>query len=440
MPRTESVDVSVDEADVELNHNKLVAERETLYANVQALFDKSGTLTDKNVSSFAASYDRLNRIETKLENLSERVRCFNASVPEVSKSWKLEVTQYYCSIVELIDIARSNYINLRKANIVTREPAGTVPNTSSSHLPRISLPSFSGKIEEWTAFHSLFISLVDSDPSLAGEDVKKLQYLRSCLKGDAQSVIASFPLTAESYPLALAALVARYQNRRRLASHFMNRILEFKPLHNPSYADLQNFLNVHENNWISLSKLENLDLLDFVKLHISLGHLDPGTRRAFEEEYTSSTIPSHRNLIDFVTEMSRREELLKPIIPIRSSRSKDPEPTSSSSSSTFQKKSDRIPVYQVSHKESISNVNTKPVKSIPQNSDPSNSCPKSVISKDSNVTSQPQLVCWNCGADSHIYGVCPKPRRRFCYRCGYAGVTVRTCPSCTSENDNGSRS
>jgi len=39
------------------------------------------------------------------------------------------------------------------------------------------------------------------------------------------------------------------------------------------------------------------------------------------------------------------------------------------------------------------------------------------------------LGCWNCGG-SHRYASCPLPRRSFCFGCGHAGETVRTCPRC----------
>lgn len=40
------------------------------------------------------------------------------------------------------------------------------------------------------------------------------------------------------------------------------------------------------------------------------------------------------------------------------------------------------------------------------------------------------LDCWNCGGE-HKYTMCPLPRQKsFCYGCGEAQVTVRTCSQC----------
>jgi len=55
--------------------------------------------------------------------------------------------------------------------------------SSRTTLPRIQLPQFSGKYEEWPAFRDLFRSIVSRDKAAA--PVEKLHYLRTCLKGEA---------------------------------------------------------------------------------------------------------------------------------------------------------------------------------------------------------------------------------------------------------------
>lgn len=419
-------------------HAQFVNERETLFASIQKVFDKSENLTEKNVPSFVASYDRLAIIEAKLEDLSVRLREFNPLVPD---KWKLGITDYYCSAIELIDLARSNYVNAKKSQTIPIIPSpGNIIPTTAAHLPTISLPTFSGKIEEWTEYYSLFTSLVHHETSLEGMDVKKFQYLRSSLRGDALAVISSFPLNAESYPLALEALVTRYQNRRRLASHFMNKIFDFKSLREPKHADFQRFLNIHENSWNAFNKLDQIDHFDFVKLHIALNHLDPSTRRSFEMKYSSYTIPTHKNLIDFVTELSRREELLVTDVQTRGKETTNNFSSSSTSKSNF-RKSEQVSLYQVSHKDTKL-PSSQLDKDVPQKlssvatQKPSGPTP----STSSTEATSSELGCWNCKSSGHLYPTCPLPRKLFCYRCGYAGVKVSSCPNCCPGNLNGRRS
>lgn len=54
-------------------------------------------------------------------------------------------------------------------------------------LPKLDLPSFSGKYEEWFPFFDSFTSIIHSNESIS--DVQKLQYLKGCLKDEASTVV-----------------------------------------------------------------------------------------------------------------------------------------------------------------------------------------------------------------------------------------------------------
>ena len=41
--------------------------------------------------------------------------------------------------------------------------------------------------------------------------------------------------------------------------------------------------------------------------------------------------------------------------------------------------------------------------------------------------------CWNCREFGHGRTACPRPRRRICYMCGQADVTIATCRTCCQE-------
>ncbi|XP_011864473.1 PREDICTED: uncharacterized protein LOC105560196 [Vollenhovia emeryi] len=45
---------------------------------------------------------------------------------------------------------------------------------------------------------------------------------------------------------------------------------------------------------------------------------------------------------------------------------------------------------------------------------------------------RPYPGCWNCEERGHYYSECPRPRntRRFCFRCGRRGTTLKDCPNC----------
>lgn len=161
-----------------------------------------------------------------------------------------------------------------------------------------------------------------------------------------------------------------------------------------------------------MKALDLPDPHDFVRLQLALSHLDPATRRDFEEKYTSQTIPTYDNLISFVTERCRREELL------------------SSESKLHVDKP--IEVMKDSHK----SFSAKP--KFVGNTAPVSSSGQKIAGGPTNI-SRP-IQCWNCGErDSHMYAECPHPRRRFCYRCGRSGVSIPDCPSSKPGNCRGNQ-
>lgn len=60
-------------------------------------------------------------------------------------------------------------------------------------LPCINLPKFCGDLNEWEAFRNQFKSLIIDNSDLV--NVNRLQYLNSCVKGEAHDVIRNLALT-----------------------------------------------------------------------------------------------------------------------------------------------------------------------------------------------------------------------------------------------------
>jgi len=106
-------------------------------------------------------------------------------------------------------------------------------------LPKISIPTYSGLIDEWPEFNSLFNSLVHENLSLS--NVEKFHYLKSFLNSDAASVISTYQLCGELYPLAYQALQGRYNNKWRLTQLHIDKILNFPKLATNHLGNLQRF-------------------------------------------------------------------------------------------------------------------------------------------------------------------------------------------------------
>lgn len=416
----------------------LVSEREDIFAAVQAIFNKSKSLKVETVADFKPVYDRLVNYEPRFENIQSKIRQYNATLKD--KRDKIETLAVQNAFIDLVDTAKANYFKLIQASSppekkpeIVSIPIRSVPQ----ELPKIDLPIFSGNLEEWNGFYSLFDSMVHREESLS--TIRKFHYLRSCLRGEALSLISGFALDEANYSLAYDALVSRYQNKRRLARFYIKRVMDFTPLNSSSASNLQKFLSEHENNFSALSALGIEDMGDFIKLHLALSNLDPGTRKAFEERIKSTDIPSYRDLINFVTERSRVVEMLAQ--------------ESRSDKYNEKRKSHLVTsIQQVNLSESEDQIfptslSVSPLISTGSNATTNRANPNSFSAQ---MKSEPdgsgerfspssrKLTCWNCGGP-HVYSRCSLPRKLFCYRCGTPGVSIHACAKCTPGNGQGNR-
>lgn len=56
--------------------------------------------------------------------------------------------------------------------------------------------------------------------------------------------------------------------------------------------------------------------------------------------------------------------------------------------------------------------------------------PKQVNEINSVVTPVKGIVCFNCRKPDHLYRNCQEPRVKHCFKCGFPGVTIKTCKQC----------
>ncbi|CAB0029775.1 unnamed protein product [Trichogramma brassicae] len=99
-------------------------------------------------------------------------------------------------------------------------PNGNVPPPSQStlqpSLPKIQLPTFSGKQEDWESYKHRFTALVISQPSMS--PVTKLQHLLSTLQGDAEHRVRGLPILDSNFNVAWDRLVRRLQTLEQTQS------------------------------------------------------------------------------------------------------------------------------------------------------------------------------------------------------------------------------
>ncbi|XP_032690711.1 uncharacterized protein LOC116853661 [Odontomachus brunneus] len=179
-------------------------------------------------------------------------------------------------------------------------PGVAVQNVSRTSLPCITLPTFSGRFEDWPSFRDLFMSIVGRDQSLSA--VERLHYLKTSVRGEAEQLIRCFATIDENFNRAWATLSEHYENRRLLVNSYYQAFLTLPRMKGESAGDLRRVYHgmtaaVGSLDGIGRSVIGSPDLF----VHIVVSLLDPRTRREWELAIGgTSEPPSYETLRKFL--------------------------------------------------------------------------------------------------------------------------------------------
>ena len=155
-----------------------------------------------------------------------------------------------------------------------------------AQLPKIPLPTFSGKYEDWDSFCDLFTSLVHDAPQVS--DATKLQYLKLCLTGSAADLIKDVTTTNANYASTWQALKARYHNPRLIINNHLSAFMGISHLKKESASELRSFIDEAQRIVRALSNLQlPVNHWDVWFIFVLAERLDPDTRKAWESELSS---------------------------------------------------------------------------------------------------------------------------------------------------------
>ena len=185
--------------------------------------------------------DRWNKYENKFENfliskqddlddadyktLEDRHAEFEISYNENLRNFRTKL--------EELESARSTNYNSNNQNT----------NTVRVRMPEIKLSEFSGVLEDWVPFWDRFSSLVHNRTDL--DNVCKMTYLVSCLKGQALELIKGYQSSEEDYRDAVNTLIDRYADKNKIKQSLVLQLFNLKPVSNNPTA-LENFKNSYE--------------------------------------------------------------------------------------------------------------------------------------------------------------------------------------------------
>lgn len=113
--------------------------------------------------------------------------------------------------------------------------------TNTMALPRLTIPFFNGKYDEWPTFQDIFATMIDTNVNISM--VEKMQYLKTYVKGEAEKAIQHYEITETNYTSAWNELKERYDNKRRIVNKLINKILHIPQTQRESAENLKTLYN-----------------------------------------------------------------------------------------------------------------------------------------------------------------------------------------------------
>ena len=140
-------------------------------------------------------------------------------------------------------------------------------------LPKIDIPSFSGKYSEWENF-----AMIHRKEDVF--NVVKFYYLRTHLEDEALPMVKNLPLMDENYPKAWDKLTEIYENERRVINLYLAELFAVKPAKSESSSELKRILRETFDPIDSLQSLGRpTDQWDDLLVFITASRFDSNTRK-----------------------------------------------------------------------------------------------------------------------------------------------------------------
>ncbi|KAG8176819.1 hypothetical protein JTE90_003447 [Oedothorax gibbosus] len=277
--------------------------------SIKSSITRTKTKTEGDIDTL--DFVELDVRKSRISGLIDEVKDIFSTI--INKCKDDEVDNYSVEKDELLDILETLLAqitrHIRKHAIgeqnLKSSQVKPLESTDNIKLPTLSLPTFSGVIEEWLTFSDLFKAAVSDNQKLSG--AQKLQYLKGVLKSDAQKIVQSLPITDSNFQIAWDLLTERYFNKREILSSVMKKFMNLASLNHESHSQMLNlvdstkeFVRTLESLEFTIDKATDTFLMFFV-----LFKLDPSTRTWFERTLQADNIPKLEELLQFLSTHAR---------------------------------------------------------------------------------------------------------------------------------------
>ena len=191
---------------------------------------------------------------------------------------------------------------IKTESAVTKEPG-----LGGVKLPKVSVPTFDGKVLNWKNFWEQFDATIHCKTGL--NKTEKLMYLQEALKdGPARFVIQGLTRTSESYEEAIKCLKMRYDRPRFVHEEHIRCIVEAVPVKNGSDKEIRRLYDAATQHYRAL-KAAKADSFETLLTVILQQKLDEKTRLKWAEfNSDNDNVPPCTELLKFLDLHARHLE------------------------------------------------------------------------------------------------------------------------------------
>lgn len=184
-----------------------------------------------------------------------------------------------------------------------RAPNCERPSNIQFNLPKLQLPDFTGKPNEWKRFIALFDRIVHNNSNI--DDGMKIEYLKTCVKGRAAQIINHIDPNPDNYLTCYDLLRKRFDNKREMLGSLIDNILKLPKLESENAELLKIMHDTVYEAIMSMRTIEvSTDNWDPLLCHILTRKLDPTTLVSYECQLDDVRKP--QALSDFLTYLETR--------------------------------------------------------------------------------------------------------------------------------------
>lgn len=277
----------------------LIGKRDIIFSRLQDIFNRSlkAFTDDTEKDLFLCGMISLDRLRS---DFNEIVNKLNVTELTLNASY----TVNYQSINVFEDMFCRCQFVYNKLNPPSKTADFNVaPQRKSIRIPELDLMVFNGDPMTWRIFYESFKRTIHENPDLT--DHERVQYLINKLSGRALAVCSGIVPNGDNYPIIWQTLVDKYDDKRNLASAYLDQMLDFKSFNTATNKNLELFLDKFCTAVSSLKSLKLDNLSDFILLSLALRKIDSSTARSFEMHMRGKSMPTYNELLKFIREQSK---------------------------------------------------------------------------------------------------------------------------------------